>query len=110
MENRRMPANPTATLALDPKSPRLPVKTVAKRLGVSFQTLYRWAQRGIRGHRLPLFRVGGRSFVLENELDEFLRNINATERRAGQPLASVKSTRRGRQIAEAEAACRRRGI
>lgn len=105
-----MPANPTATLALDPKSPRLPVKTAAKRLGITFQTLYRWTQRGVRGHRLPLFRVGGRSFVLEADLDEFLRNVNGTEYRAGKPIAATNSARRGRRVTEAEAECRRRGM
>lgn len=66
-----------AAVALDAASARIPIKACAKRLGVSVQTVYRWAMSGIRGHRLAIFRVGGRSFVLESDLEVFMRSLNS---------------------------------
>ena len=54
------------------------LKEAAKLLGkrVSYSTWWRWGQRGIRGHRLRLTRVGGRTAVSVEALEEFLAAIN----------------------------------
>ena len=50
----------------------LPLKQ-GKQVHVS--TIWRWAQRGCRGHKLRLVKCGG-TFVLRSELERFLIAIN----------------------------------
>ena len=50
---------------------------VASRLDVHASTVNRWVHRGVRGVRLPATIVGGRFYVEEKRLDEFLESIQA---------------------------------
>ena len=51
---------------------RLTLADVASRFRVHISTVYRWTYRGVRGNRLRSFLVGGRRFVLPDDLQEFL--------------------------------------
>lgn len=42
-------------------------------------TLSRWRTTGVRGVRLRCQRIGGRWFVRQTDLDEFLRALNERE-------------------------------
>lgn len=52
----------------------LPLPAAAREFlgrGVSPATLWRWAQKGVRGCRLKIVRVGGRNYVTRSALEEF---------------------------------------
>lgn len=52
-------------------SRRLSVAKAASELGVHVSAIYRWA-KGIDGVRLPITRIGGRSYVLVDDLERFV--------------------------------------
>lgn len=66
------------------------ITEAARRLNTHVSTIHRWAQRGIGGVKLRITRVGGRSFVLKDDLEDFIRRRSdpppATEIEAA-PLA-----------------------
>lgn len=53
------------------------IADAAAELGVHTSTLFRWARRGVRGHRLRLTRIGGRTGVTSADLRALIRNVNA---------------------------------
>jgi len=53
---------------------RLTLAEVASRVRVHISTVYRWTYHGVRGNRLRSFLVGGRRFVLPDDLQEFLNS------------------------------------
>lgn len=57
--------------------PRMTMSAAASRLGVHISTLFRWAQRGVRGRKLPTVVIGGQRYVLERDLEQFLEALNA---------------------------------
>lgn len=73
----------------------------AKLLGrrVCYSTFWRWGQRGIRGHKLRLTRVGGRTMVTVEALEDFLAAINAPP---GAAIPTRANQQRPRDVARAE--------
>ena len=54
-----------------------PINALAKDLGVHVSTIFRWGSpNGVRGHRLRLTRIGGRTHVLQSDLETFLDALN----------------------------------
>lgn len=54
-----------------------PINALAKALGVHVSTIFRWGSpKGVRGHRLRLTRIGGRTHVLQSDLETFLDALN----------------------------------
>ncbi len=51
---------------------RLTVGDVAQRLQVHIATVWRWVHQGVRGRRLKSRLLGGRRYLLEQDLDAFL--------------------------------------
>jgi hypothetical protein len=51
---------------------------VARQLDVHVATVWRWATRGVRGRRLTTIVIGGRRYVLNADLDAFLRPPSVT--------------------------------
>jgi excisionase family DNA binding protein len=52
--------------------PLLTISEAAERLGINYQTAYKWAERG----ELPTVRVAGRRRVPAAALDEIIRRWN----------------------------------
>jgi hypothetical protein len=53
-------------------------------------TLYRWRRDGVRGHKLKVVRIAGRSFVSVRAIKEFLAAVDAEyQSPSGTPLAEV---------------------
>jgi len=51
---------------------RLSLSKAAKTIGVNTSTVWRWAFRGLSdGRKLPTFMLGGRRFVMVEELSRF---------------------------------------
>lgn len=80
----------------------------AKRFGVHYATIFRWAQRGIRRARLETVVIGGRRYTSFQALERFAKAT--TEARDRLQRGSHSSTQRQRQIAAAEAELNRLGI
>jgi hypothetical protein len=57
---------------------RQSLNQVAKRLHVHVATPWRWALHGVRGRRLKTILIGGRRWVRETDLAEFLAADPAT--------------------------------
>ena len=54
-----------------------PVGKHAKALNVHVSTIYRWGTgKGVRGHKLKLFRIGGRTFVQKSDWLAFVDALN----------------------------------
>jgi len=73
------PATATATV-ITPETlaaKRYSFKEAADAAGVDLSSVWRWAQNGVRGVKLPSIRLGNRQFVLERDLLEFLNATNA---------------------------------
>jgi hypothetical protein len=73
---------------------------------VSYSTWWRWSRSGIRGHKLTLTRVGGRTAVALSHLESFLAAIN------GECAAPARSSTKQRQasIARAKKTLARDGV
>ena len=74
-------------------APRLTIPQVARKFGVHISAVYRWQQRGIDGVKLPFTRIGGASFVLVADMEDFIR------RRSDPPSASRAAADRADIIA-----------
>lgn len=55
----------------------IPIQTAAKKLGRHVRSLHRWRERGIEGIRLKCTRVGGRWYVTDDNLREFVERLSA---------------------------------
>lgn len=66
---------------------------------VHISTCWRWINRGVRGHRLQTWMIGGLRKTTREALEDFLARLNPDAAR----VASVSTTRqRERAIAAAE--------
>ena len=45
--------------------------------GVSASTLWRWSRVGVRGVRLRITRIGGRTFVAKQALEQFFESLSS---------------------------------
>jgi hypothetical protein len=55
---------------------RYTLPQIARRADVHPGTVWRWVTSGVRGTKLPSVRVGGRLYVLEDDLDAFIESSN----------------------------------
>jgi len=55
---------------------RFSLRQVAQRAGVHPGTVWRWVSVGVNGTKLASVRVGGRLFILEDDLRAFLESCN----------------------------------
>jgi hypothetical protein len=78
----------------------LPPRRKGKRPAVS--TLFRWAQRGIRGVRLETLQVGGTKCTSLEALQRFFDRLTRGEDSASQPTLSPSRQRRASEQAERE--------
>lgn len=73
----------------------LPLRSSGKRIHIS--AVYRWIQRGVRGVRLEVLRIGGTSYTSVEALQRFAEQL---ENPRPEPLPAP-SGRRQRQIEQA---------
>lgn len=59
----------------------IPLNEAAKRIpGRPHEsTIWRWAQKGVRGVKLETKRFGNRNFVTQAAIDRFLAELNTTD-------------------------------
>ncbi len=81
---------------------RVSMTELARQLGVTIPTIWRWRQRGVRGVRLETFMLGGRRFTTQEAHRRF---VEATTLAANGPMlpATAARTNRQRQAAIARA-------
>ncbi len=78
---------------------RLTLTKLAQQQRVNVSTVWRWAQRGVKGQRLETFCIGGRRFTTEEAFDRFVQRT--TRIANGETQAPI--TTRQQAKAEAEA-------
>lgn len=84
---------------------RLQLSHLARRQDVSPTTVWRWTTRGVSGHVLESFNVGGKRFTTEEAFQRWIIAQNG----GPQPTPGY-SKRREREIAAAERELKKRGI
>lgn len=87
---------------------RLSLTKLAKEADVNVSTVWRWAQRGVKGVRLETFCVGGRRYTTREAWDRFV--ARTTEIATGEPMPVRQSDQMEREIAEAEAFLEQEGV
>ena len=63
---------------------RISLTDLARELGVSVSTAWRWTLRGIRGHRLECFALGGRRYTTRQAFERFITRTNGERLVSGQ--------------------------
>lgn len=67
-----------------PAADPLTVNELAQALDKNISTIFRWASpRGVRGQRLRLTRIGGRTYVRRLDFESFLAAINRSSTPGG---------------------------
>ncbi len=56
--------------------PRISFSELAQRENVHISTVWRWALRGCKGHKLESFNVGGKEFTTLPAYERWLAKIN----------------------------------
>lgn len=64
---------------------RYTLPQIARRADVHPGTVWRWVTSGVRGTKLPSVRVGGRLYVLEDDLDAFIESSSEMTNAAVRP-------------------------
>jgi hypothetical protein len=80
---------------------RISLTELAKQECVNVSTVWRWAQRGAKGHRLETFCIGGRRYTTQEAFDRFVQRT--TQAATGESPKSVKTAEMARAEAEAAA-------
>ena len=79
---------------------RLSLTALAKRERMNASTVWRWAQKGVRGVRLETYVLGGRRYTTD---DAYLRFIQATTEAACCQAPLLPNAHRTTAIEQAEA-------
>ena len=78
-----------------------PVNKLARAMNKDVSTLYRWGSpRGVRGHRLRLTRIGGRTYVYHADWEAFEKALNGDQEPEALNPALVK--RQGDDLTDTE--------
>ncbi len=82
---------------------RLSLAEVAQREGKAISTIWRWAQSGVRGHKLETWHIGAMRYTSVEALERFIEAINSP---AGTPapIKSAKQREAAHRAAERELA------
>jgi len=89
---------------------RISMTELARQLGVTIPTIWRWRQRGIRGVRLETFMLGGRRFTTQEAHRRFVDRTTAAAD-GEQPTTKARTNRqRDAAVRRAEAELDRLGI
>ena len=81
-------------------SERVSLPRLAKDQGVSPVTVWRWALRGVAGHKLPTVCVGSKRFTTVAAFAAWCEQVTAA--RSGEPVPSRTSRQRETAIDRAE--------
>jgi hypothetical protein len=89
---------------------RLTLAELARLEGVNVCTVWRWAQRGVRGVKLETFSVGGRRFTTRGAHGRFAEGCTVAAQ--GTPSSPAPRTNRQREAAvrKAEAELAKAGV
>ena len=80
--------------------PRISLVDLARREGVHVATVWRWCLRGVRGHRLESFSIGGRKFTSLPSYERWIAALNGEKIRSETPAAYERRQRAAEKTAE----------
>ncbi len=83
---------------------RISFSALAKRENVNLSTVWRWALRGIRGHRLECISIGCRRFTSREAFERWVAATN------GEPVRTETRRQRERAIDRAEKRAEELGV
>lgn len=63
----------------------------------SVTTLWRWWQRGVKGHKLETAQIGGKRYTSVEALQRFVDRLSASEEAPAKPALSQKQAERQRK-------------
>lgn len=95
-------------LTLNNAAAELPRRRKGSRPHVA--TLYRWAQRGLRGVRLETIQVGGTCCTSREAMQRFFDALTRSERESKLDPRTPPDRARDRRVEDAERACDCAGI
>ena len=78
------------------KETKVPLTQLAREQDVDVSTAWRWTLRGVRGHVLESFNLGGRKFTTRQAFARFVARIN------GEPIRSETPRQREKRLRAAE--------
>jgi hypothetical protein len=79
------------------------VTELAQSLDKNVATIYRWGSpRGVRGHRLRLTRIGGRTYVERADWEAFCRAINGDGNHVPEPTRDRRARNRSDVLVDSE--------
>lgn len=74
--NHKNPNRGGGCMPPNPK-PHLTVPAIAERLGRTDECVRQWTTKGCHGRVLPSFKIAGRRYIKEADLEAFLDALNA---------------------------------
>jgi hypothetical protein len=83
---------------------RVAFTKLAQEQNVSIPTVWRWGQRGIKGHVLASFSCGGRKYTTREAFARWIAAIN------GEPIRSETPRQTEKRLRAAEMAAVRLGV
>ena len=85
---------------------RITLNTLAQQQDVSSATIWRWAQRGVRGVRLETFAIGGRRYTTKEAFERFVERTTQAAQGRLKPIQKRTSqqTQASMRYAEEELA------
>ncbi|WP_166831539.1 helix-turn-helix domain-containing protein [Thalassoroseus pseudoceratinae] len=86
-------------MTIDLQAERLTLNAVARLCGVHLATVWRWCLKGVDGRVLPSKKIGGRRYVLRDELDRFIAAQNQSD---DSPAEPTRESARRAKAAESE--------
>lgn len=89
-----MPPTPDEQMPATPDEQLTPIVQKAKALKVHVSTIYRWGTgKGVRGHRLRLLRIGGRTYIQHSDWVAFVNALNSPRGIRPNVTASMPSSK-----------------
>jgi len=79
---------------------RISLTELARREGVNICTVWRWAQRGVKGIKLETFCVGGRRYTTQEAFARFVERSTAAANETSASSTSNHDTDRHERLVE----------
>jgi hypothetical protein len=87
---------------------KIPLSKLSRDAGVNISTVWRWAQRGVKGVVLETFAIGGRRWTTDEAYHRFV--VGVTDATASKPPQQAAKDGREAAVNKAERELREEGL